>query len=110
MGILADMKAMKEVERIKMGGTAQLSIASITNMIINTVDAQRSLSKQQFDQVWRVYSQMRKCTAKMTLDYEGYLRTCVDILKEFDAVAPCEYYLGLQPFEAKMLMNEVRNS
>lgn len=45
----------------------------------------------------------------LTVTY-GYLAVAADILYEFDQIAPCEYILGVEPFEARMLMNEVRKT
>ena len=39
-----------------------------------------------------------------------YYKITIDILCEFDKVVPCEPYLGLEPFEASLLMNEIRKS
>lgn len=108
MGLIADIKAMSDVQRIKSGGRASLSISSITNMIINLPDASKALSKEEFDEVYSLYKKMRKCTTKLELDIDGYYKIAVDILREFDKVAPCESYLGLEPFEATLLMQEIR--
>lgn len=110
MGLLADIKAMRDVQRIKCGGKASISISSISNMIINLPDANRNLSKDDYDKVIDIYSKMRKCTTKIDMDIKGYYKITIDILCEFDKVVPCEPYLGLEPFEASLLMNEIRKS
>ena len=110
MGLLADIKAMRDVQRIKCGGKASASISSICNMIINLPNANRNLSKDDYDKVIDIYLKMRKCTTKIDMDIEGYYKTTIDILREFDKVVPCEPYLGLEPFEASLLMNEIRKS
>lgn len=110
MGLFSDIKAMKDVQRIKSGGYAAISISSITNMIINLPDASKNLSKEEFNDVYFVYKQMKKCTTKIEMDIEGYYKTAVDILRVFDRVAPCESYLGLEPFEASLLMEEIRKN
>lgn len=106
---LTGIRASKDVQRIRFGGTAQLSIASITDLIISTQDAKKNLPPEQFARVWNEYLKMRECTSEMTLDIQGYYDTCADILKRFDAIAPCEHYLGLSPFEASLVMEEVRS-
>ena len=108
MGIFANIKAMTDVQKIKSGGTAFFTISSITYLIINLPDAQKSLDRTTYDCVFELYKQFNKCKTKMKLDYYGYLATAVDILKEFDKIAPCESYLGMEHFEAMMLMQEVR--
>ena len=110
MGILANIKALKNVQKIKNGGTAAFTISAITNLIINLPDDQKTLDSTSFNQVFELYKQLNKCKNKMNLDYDGYLATAVDILKEFDKIAPCESYLGMEPFEAMMLMREVRKT
>ena len=110
MGLFADLKAMRDVQRIKSGGKASLSVSSISNMIINLPNANRNLSKDDYDKVIDIYSKMRKCTTKIDMDIEGYYKITIDILCEFDKVVPCEPYLGLEPFEASLLMNEIRKS
>ena len=109
MGIFANIKAMKDVQKIKKGGKAFFSISAITNLIINLSDAQKLLDSATFDQVFELYKKMDKCTNKIELDYNGYIAIAADILKEFDKIAPCEYILGMEPFEATMVMKEVRN-
>ena len=48
MGLIADIRAMKEVQRIKNGGNASISVSSITNMIINLSGASHALSKDDY--------------------------------------------------------------
>lgn len=109
MGIFANIKAIKNVQKIKSGGTASFTISSITNLIINLPDAKKSFDSDTFDQIYSLYCKMNKCTSKMELDYNGYITTAAEILKEFDKIAPCESYLGMEPFEAMMVMREVRS-
>ena len=108
MGIFANIKAIKDVQKIKNGGTAYLTISSITNLIINLPDAKKTLEQPVFEQVYALYKRFNKCNTKMELDFEGYYTTAIAILREFDKIAPCESYLGLEPFEAKLLMSEIR--
>lgn len=110
MGILADIKAMRDIQKIKYGGTANISMASITNMIINVQEARKNLSKDEFNDFYQEYLKMQKCKTKLVIDYEGYLKICFDILRRFDEIAPCELYLGLEGIEAEMLMSEIRES
>lgn len=108
MGIFANLKAMKDVQKIKNGGSAYFTVSAITNLIINLPDAQKTLDRTAFDKVFELYKKFNKCTTKLELNYEGYLATAVDILREFDKIAPCESYLGIEPVEAILLMKEVR--
>ena len=108
MGLFADIKAMSDVQKIKLGGRAAISISSITTLIINLPDAQKNLSAQEYANVYSLYKKMRKCTTKLDMDLDGYYRIAADILREFDKISPCEPYLGLEPFEAALLMQEIR--
>ena len=110
MSFFSDIKAMKEVERIKSGGKALLTIAQITNMIVNLPDAQKNLSDSQFEAVYTLYKQLRKCNTKMEMDINDYYATCVDIIKCFDSLAPYEKYSGGNEVETSFLMREIRNS
>ncbi len=108
MGLLSDIKAMKNVQRIKSGGKAKLSIAQITNMIVNMPDAQKNLSDIQFKAVYALYKELRECDTKMEMDINGYYATCIDIIKQFDVFAPYEKYSGGNELETSFLMSQIR--
>ena len=59
MGLIADIRAMKEVQRIKNGSNASFSVSSITNMIINLSDASHTLSKDDYMVFFALYWQKR---------------------------------------------------
>ena len=50
MGIFSDFGSINAVAKIKAGGTADISISQITNLIINLPDAKKNLKKEQFEQ------------------------------------------------------------
>ncbi len=110
MGLLSDIKAMKDVQRIKSGGKAKLSIAQITNMIVNMPDAQKNLSNNQFKAVYALYQDLRTCNTKMEMDINGYYATCIDIIKRFDVLAPYEKYGGGNELEMSFLMEDIRKN
>lgn len=110
MGLISDIRAIKKAQQIKNGGNASISVSSITNMIINLPDASQQLSKDDFDKVYALYKKMRKCKTPINMDINGYYETAINILREFDKIAPCESYLGMEPFEASLLMCEIRQS
>lgn len=110
MGFFSDIKAMKEVQRIKKRGTAKLSISQITGLITNMSDAQKNLSSQQFEKVYTLFKELRKCNSKMEMDIEDYYKTAVSIIKRFDVLAPYEKYSGGNELEFSFLMDEIRNS
>ena len=109
MGLIADIRAIKKIQRIKNGGSASISVSSITNIIINLPDANRTLTKDEYEKVYAIYEKMRKCKTPIDMDINGYYKTAISILLEFDKIAPCESYLGMEPFEANLLMREVRS-
>lgn len=108
MGLLSDIKAMKDLQRIKSGGKAKISIAQITNMIVNMPDAQKNLSDNQFKAVYALYQELRKCNTKMEMDIEGYYTTCIDIIKRFDVLAPYEKFSGGNELEFSFMMEDLR--
>jgi hypothetical protein len=108
MGIFSDVKALSDVQKIKDGRTVMLSISQITNLIINLPDAKRHLQSDQFNLVYDLYKQMRKCKTKMPLDQDGYLDTATKIIKEFDKIAPYEKYSGGNEIEFSFMMQDIR--
>lgn len=110
MGIIADIKAIKDVAKIKSGGTAKLSISQITCLITNMPDAQKNLSKSEFEAVYALYKELRKCKTKMVMDKRGYIDTAIKIIKKFDAIAPYEKYSGGNELEFSFLMDDIREA
>ncbi len=107
MGILADIKALSSVQRIKNGGFAYISISSITTMITNMQDAKKNLSVEQFNAVHKQYLELRACKSKLKLDYDAYLHVAIDIIKKLNAIAPYEQYSGHSALETSFLMQEI---
>lgn len=108
MGIISDIKAMTDVQRIKNGGTAMLSISQIVNLIINLPDARKKLSPVEFERVYSLYKEMRKCKTKLPTDIEAYISTTIKIIKEFDKIAPYEKYSGGNELEFSFMMADIR--
>lgn len=108
MGLISDAKAIADLQKIKAGGTAMLSISQITNLIINLPDGKRNLLPEQFNDVYNLYKQMRKCKTKIPMDMDGYMDTAVKIIKEFDKIAPYEKYSGGNEIEFSFLMQDIR--
>ena len=109
MGIFGDLKAAKDVQKLKNGGTAELSISQITGLLINLIDANKKLSKEKYNEIFKLYSELRTCKTKMKMDLNGYYETAVDIIKKFDKIAPYEKYSGGNEVEFKFLMDEIRD-
>lgn len=108
MGFIADVKAMKDIARIKSGGTAKLSISQITCLITNIPDAQKNLSRSEFESVYALYKELRKCNTKMEMDKYGYIDTAVTIIKKFDEIAPYVKYSGGNELEFSFMMDDIR--
>ena len=104
-------RAEEDIQRIKLlGGTAELSIAQITYLIINLQDAQQNLTGQQFAEVYSIFQEMQRYTAKIKMDFNGYLDTAVKIIRRFDEVAPYEKYSGNDEDECALMMEDIRSN
>lgn len=110
MGLFDGLKAMKEMNKIKKGGKGILSIAQITNLIINLPDAKTRLTNEEFNQVYNLFNELQKCNTKIELDKEGYYNTAVDIITKFDKIAPYEKYGGGNELEYSFLMDEIHRN
>ena len=110
MGLFDGFKAMKEVNKIKKGGKGNLSIAQITNLIINLPDAKAKLSSEEFNQIYNLFNELQKCNTKMELDKEEYYNTAADIITKFDKIAPYEKYGGGNELEYSFMMDEIHRN
>ncbi len=111
MGIISDAKAIKDVQKIKKGGKAKLSVAQITGLTINLMDANNNLSKKDYKKVEELFQKLRQDDKKVEMDIEDYVSTVVDIIRKFDRIAPYEKYGGLEETEEfKAFMKDVRSN
>lgn len=110
MGIFDDIKAIKDVQKLKSGGHANLSISQIVNLIINLPDARKNLSVDQYNEVEKLYKKLRGCKTKLNLDLQGYYATAIDIIVKFDDIAAYEKYSGGNENEFTFLMDEIRSA
>ena len=60
--------------------------------------------------VYDIYQKMRKSKTPIDMDINGYYETAISILREFDKIVPCESYLGVESFEASLLMRKIRHN
>lgn len=109
MGIFADVIGMKNLQKIKTGAIAKLSISQITCLITNMPDAQKKLSNEDFQKVYSLYTELRKCTTKIPMDLNTYTDTALKIIKKFDEIAPYEKFSGGNELEYSFLMQDIRN-
>lgn len=110
MGLFDGIKGMKEVNKIKKGGKGNLSIAQITNLIINLPDAKAKLSNEEFNQIYNLFHELQKCKTKIEMDKEEYYNTVADIITKFDKIAPYEKYGGGNELEYSFLMDEIHKN
>lgn len=108
MSFFSDLKAAANVQRIKHGGTARLSLSQVTCLIVNMTDARKNLPERQFNEVYGLYRQFRKATTKIPMDKRTYTETAVKIIKIFDAIAPYERYSGGNELEMSFMMDDIR--
>ncbi len=108
MGLFSDIKAAKDVQKLKQGGQANLSISQVVNLITNMPDAQKNLSNKEFEQVYSLYKQMRKCSTKIPVNLDGYFDMALEIIQRFDSIAPYEKYSGGNEIEFSFLMDKIR--
>lgn len=89
------VKAMKDVQRIKInGGTADLSFSQVVCLICNSQDAQRNLSQEEFAYYKVAFDMLRKETKCSTVDMNGYLQMCEIIINTFEKKIPYMLFDG----------------
>ena len=109
MGIISDFRAIAEVQKLKSGKRANLSISQIVGLITNMSDASRNLSKKQFDEVYALFTEYRKCKTKLNIAMNDYLDIAIKIIKSFDLIAPYEKYSGGNALEFSFMMQDIRS-
>ncbi len=107
MGLFGN-RIMRNVRKIYNGGTAKLSVADISNVIINLFDAKRNLTPEQFSGVHVMYKKCQEKTEMRLLDKDAYLETALNLILEFDKAAPYEYYSGGQTQQWASALNTLR--
>lgn len=110
MGLFSDILAISNVQKIKNGKTAKLSMSQITGLITNMTDARNNLNREDFQKVYKLFLELRKCTTKLELNYENYIEVAIDIIKKFDKIAPYEKYSGGNELEFSFFMKDIRES
>lgn len=107
-GLIDGEKALQAMEKIRMGGTAELSVAQITNMIVNMPDAKQALPKEQFEQVYLLYTCLMTETEKSEMDLGDYMEVATQIVKAFNETAPYELYSGADQQETKQMLDALQ--
>lgn len=73
-GIIRFNQSDEKCTNNQKGGIAKLSLAQITMLIINLPDAQKNLSKEEFDKVLKLFGEFKKCKTKIDMDQALYLK------------------------------------
>lgn len=107
MGFLSGVAAVRKIAKMRSGSRESLSIADITNLIINLPDAKKNLPQNQFDAVYSLYKTLQKCRTSMSMDLTGYYEEAVIIINIFNEIAPYEKYSGMEKTEALFFMDGV---
>ena len=94
MGLISGLRALHSMKKIRKGKSAKLSIEQITSLNVNLQDANRFLSKQEFNQVFALYSKLLKNKTKTLYNIRTYSDAVYDIAEEFDKIAPYNLYNG----------------
>ena len=110
MGLFSDILAISNVQKIKNGKTAKLSMSQITGLITNMTDARNNLNREDFQKVYKLFLELRKWTTKLELNYENYIEIAIDVIKKFDKIAPYEKYSGGNELEFSFFMKDIRES
>ena len=99
MGVISGIDALLSVKKLKKGKSAFLSIAQIASMLINLVDAKKSLSDDKYNQIYELFISMQRCNKKIEFNWLSCLATCSEIIQKFDAIAPYRNYSGASLIE-----------
>lgn len=100
-------RALKAVRKIKAGGTAKVSYAMVSMLIISLQDAKAKLSPQKYKAVEDLFAQFQKCTILYEVDAVGYVKLCENVIRKFDEIAPYQLYSGNNELETSIYMDEL---
>lgn len=114
MGIISSAQAVQTIMRIREGGYGELSRAQISSCVINLIDARKRLTRDKYEEIFNLYKQYQNDTAKEKMDWSRYIEVALEIIDDFDDIAPFEMYCGdkdvytefdssNQPFETEEL-------
>ena len=104
------LQAVSDIQTIKRGGTANLSLSQITFCIVNLQDAEQNLSRAKFKKVYSLFLQYQQKNTKNSYTLASYTEAATTIIRTFDAIAPYELYSGGDPQERSALLAEIRQS
>ena len=94
MGFILGLQALHSMKKIRKGKSAKLPIAQITILNVNLQDANRFLSKQEFNKVFALYTKLLKNRTKTLYNIRTYSDAAFKIAEEFDKIAPYDSFNG----------------
>ena len=110
MGLFSMAGLLKRMNKISMFGEAPMSPAECANVMLNTGDARRNLPSAKADAIRALFEKhQREQTTRVTMDWDKFIVTTAAIYREFDAIAPLEYYVAMNDFKTKMCVAVARN-
>lgn len=90
MGMIKTIIKMKKISK---GEKAKFTIAEISSGLINLRNAEKNLSKSEYNKVLDLYRELQKDNVKeYEVDINGYSVLCMSIIEEFGKIAPCGKY------------------
>lgn len=107
MSFVSDLFGMVNVQRIKNGGTARLSVCQITSLIVNMSEARQRLPDHNFNDVYALFKRLRKVKKKRRMDIYGYYDLSSKIILLYNNLAPFTLYSGNSPEDAAVLMKAI---
>lgn len=81
-------EAVQNVQKIKRGGKAKLSLCQIAMLICNSPDAQRNLSPEEFDFYKACFNKFMSETKSYEVDLSGYYDMCNVVIGTFEKQIP----------------------
>lgn len=107
MGFVSDLFGMVNVQRIKNGGTARISVCQITSLIVNMSEAKQNLPSHNFADVYDLFQRLRKVKKKKRMDIYGYYDLSAKIILLYNRLAPYILYSGNSPEDAAALLESI---
>ena len=87
------IKTIIKMNKISKGEKAKFTIAEISSGLINLRNAEKNLSKSEYNKVLDLYRELQKDNVKeYEVNINGYNVLCMSIIGKFDKIAPCGKY------------------
>lgn len=83
---------------LRKGGEAYFSVKEISNAIVNLLEAQRVLSKEDYNYVRMLYASFSANEKRELLNQNGFLCLCAKICSQYDLIGEYYRFCGGCPF------------